>query len=333
MLPHNAFRILLALGLAAWISSAALAWDEKGHVLVTRLAVAALPPEFPAFATTPDAEDRLAYLSAEPDRWRGQRAYVLEHINGPDHYLDVEDLEAAGIPLFGLPRFRNEFIETLERMRIQHPERFPPLDGSKDRAHTQSVPGLLPYAIEELRWKVAASWTTLRTFEAFRDVAKPYELEAARNNVLQHMGLLSHFVGDAAQPLHLTRHHHGWVGENPENYSTCGEFHQYIDGGVIDLHGFDVQTLRPRVRPPTWFDPRDPWREIAAMLDRSFQRVEPLYRLDRDGRLRDAHGRIFIEECLHEGAANLAGLWVAAWKASGEDDYLAKKLAARRAAK
>ena len=22
-------------------------------------------------------------------------------------------------------------------------------------------------------------------------------------------------VGDAAQPLHTTRHHHGWVGDNP----------------------------------------------------------------------------------------------------------------------
>lgn len=318
---------------AACVALAALpaaAWDEKGHVIVTELAIEGLPADFPTWVRDPESRARLCYLCAEPDRWRGQKSVVLDHINGPDHYLDIEDLAGFGLKLDGLPRFRNEFIERLATERAQNPGRFVRIDPKLDKDHTKEIPGLLPYAIEELQWKIASSWSTLRTFEAYADVVTEAEMAGARNDVLQNMGLISHFLGDAAQPLHLTKHHHGWVGPNAKGYTTDKAFHSYIDGGVIDLHGINSGELKSRIRPATPFDPVDDWKQIAGILAVSFERVEPLYALEKSGALRRTEGKAFIENCLLDGGANLAGIWVAAYRGSEIDDYLSKKLAARR---
>ena len=55
------------------------------------------------------------------------------------------------------------------------------------------------------------------------------------------MGILAHFVGDAAQPLHTTKHHHGWKGDNPNGYTTENSIHAYIDGGVIKTQRIDAE--------------------------------------------------------------------------------------------
>jgi len=321
---------VVCLGLLLGIA-AAFAWDEPGHVTITALAFDSLPDSYPAWVRTPENRARLCYLSAEPDRWRGQKSPVLDHVNGPDHYLDVEDVEAYGMRLDALPRFRNEFIERITLFRANHPEKAPPLKPEKDKDHTQTIPGMLPYAIEELRWKISSSWSTLRTFEAYPDVATDAELAGARNDVIEWMGLLSHFVGDASQPLHLTRHHHGWVGANPNGYTVDHKFHQYVDGGVVSLHQLSESSLKGRLRKPTRFNRRDDWKQIAEMLQATFSKVEPLYQLEKTGDLKKQPGKEFIENCFVDGAANLAGLWIAAYESSSIDDYLANKLAARRA--
>ena len=40
------------------------------------------------------------------------------------------------------------------------------------------------------------------------------------------MGVMGHYVGDCAQPLHTTKHHNGWVGENPHGYTTWPGLHK-----------------------------------------------------------------------------------------------------------
>lgn len=323
-------RLLLLMPAICAVTASAFGWDAPGHMIVTDLAIDALPGDFPAWVKREERRARLRYLSVEPDRWRGQDAPVLNHINGPDHYFDVEDLADFGLTLRNLPRFRNQFIEHLEARRVRNPERFATTQPEKDRDYTRSVPGLLPWAVEELRWKVASSWTTLRTLEKNSDVATPVELDAARDNIIQHMGLLSHFIGDAAQPLHMTRHHHGWVGENPKRYTTDRKFHQYIDGTIIAHHRLTYESLRARRLPPNVFDPQDDWAQIAEMLDRSFQKVERLYALEKSGDLRGPAGKAFVSECLLEAGANLAGIWIAAYEASRIDDFLDRRLGERR---
>ena len=51
------------------------------------------------------------------------------------------------------------------------------------------------------------------------------------------MGVMGHYVGDATQPLHTTKHYNGWVGDNPEGYTTSRKIHSWIDGGFWTATG------------------------------------------------------------------------------------------------
>ena len=54
--------------------------------------------------------------------------------------------------------------------------------------------------------------------------------------------------GDIAQPLHTTKHHHGWKGENPNGYTTEYSIHAYIDGGVLKLHRINADLTEFNLR-------------------------------------------------------------------------------------
>lgn len=330
MCPRGPFRAAIALAcVLALPAPIGLAWDETGHIIVTRVAVRALPPSMPEWLRTPEVQARLEYLSAEPDRWRGRKTSVLDHINNPDHFLDVEELTPYGLSMRNLPMLRREFLDHLAERRAREPERFGPYDRARDRDYTRRTPGLLPWTIIELQEKTASSWTTLKTFEAHRDRVTEAMIRNARENVVFHMGVLSHFVGDAVQPLHTTIHFNGWKGENPHGYTTSNRFHAYIDGDVIALHRITPEALAARARPPVQVPGRDPaqaWPRICEYIQRSFEQVEPLYALEKSGDLDRAPGKRFIEECLLEGGSMLAGIWVAAYDGTGTDSYLENKL-------
>jgi hypothetical protein len=133
------------------------------------------------------------------------------------------------------------------------------------------------------------------------------------------MGILSHFVGDAAQPLHTTTHHHGWVGDNPKGYTTERSIHAYIDGGVVTLHGLKYDTMKaekPGEGTPLVKDPHNPWGDVLTHLERSFAEVEPLYELKKTGDLDKDPGKAFIRARMEDGARMLGDLYAAAWTAS-----------------
>jgi len=312
-------------------SSPVSAWDEEGHVVVTRLAHSRLPERMPAWVRTMEVRQRLEYLSAEPDRWRGQKNVHLDHINNPDHYIDIEDLEVYGLTLRTLPPLRREFLDVLAAQRALKPDKFPPYDREKDKSYSYNIPGLLPWEIAELQWKLAASWTQLKTYEQHREHVSETAIRNARENIVYQMGILSHFVGDGSQPLHTTRHHHGWVGPNPRGYTTEKSFHQRIDGGVIDHHRITAEALLDRARPPRKVSQEAYWEDICAYLGETFEKVEPLYALEKSGELDKAAGRQFIEECLLEGGSMLAGVWVAAYDGARIDEFRVNRLMGEKA--
>ena len=327
MLTHRQLKCLIAA--VMWIActgSAAWSWDEAGHIIVTRLAHHKLPDRMPPWVKTAEVADRLAYLCNEPDRWRGQKSIDLDHANNPEHYLDVEDLKEFELTLQTLPPLRRQFTDLLATMRAQHPDRFPTHDPKEDREYTKLVPGLLPYEIAEMQWKPAASWTTLKTFEANRALVSDAMIDNAKQNIVYQMGILSHFVGDGAQPLHMTKHHHGWVGENPKGYTTNKHFHSEIDGGVIELHKIDAPSLLAKVKPARPVSKDRYFSDICGYLGESFALVEPLYVLEHSGDLRKEAGKKFIEDRLIEGGAMLAGVWAAGYDDAIIDDFRVKQL-------
>jgi hypothetical protein len=92
------FKAIIIASSAFLVSAgSAVAWDYEGHRTVNQLALASLPTDFPAFVFSPEARERIAFLAGEPDRWRNTPDLALRHINSPDHFIDLEDLEDGGI--------------------------------------------------------------------------------------------------------------------------------------------------------------------------------------------------------------------------------------------
>lgn len=327
--PYGRFALATALVAAIASPPRARAWDEDGHAIVTHLAFDVLPAEMPAWLRSVEVRTRLVYLSSEPDRWRGQHNRHLDHINGPEHYIDEEKLHPYGLSLKSLPPLRGEFTDRLATTRAQHPERFPKPDVGRDRDYTALSPGLLPYRIAELQWKIAAGWTQLKTYEAHRDHVTDAMIDNARQNIVYHMGILGHYVGDGTQPLHITEHHHGWFGPNPKDYTTDRGFHGYIDGDIVRHHNITYDALQKRARPPRPISTKTYWSDICGYLFETYEWVEPLYELEKTGKLREAEGKTFIEERLLTGGAALAGVWVAAYKGSRIDDFRVRRLKER----
>ena len=338
---------LRRLVLVALLFTAALdvrAWDYAGHRIVNELALAGLPADFPAFVKTPEASARIAFLAGEPDRWRNISDLPLKHDNGPDHYLDMEDLEDVGIPLEKLSEFRYVFAAQLSAARAAHPEKFAAINPDKNKDRTRELIGFLPWAIAENYGKLKSAFTYLKTYEQY---GTPEEVSNAQANVLYIMGVMGHYVGDGSQPLHTTKHHNGWVGDNPNRYTTWARFHAWIDGGYIEkikLTGADLlKSAKPahilETPAATSASDRDPvFSDVLAYLSATHDRVEPLYKLDQTGALKpdapdspDAPGRAFIGEQLLRGGEMLSSLWLTAYRRAEPDIYLKAQLLKRQA--
>jgi hypothetical protein len=307
------------------------AWDYEGHRIVNELAVDALPNDFPAFAKTPEARERIAFLAGEADRWRNSTNRAAAHDLSPEHYFDIDHLADYGVTLAQLTPFRYDFTVLLAQGRAKHPEHFPTIDPAKNTDRTRELVGFLPWAINDYYAKLESGFSYLKALEesGTRD-----EIAQARQNIIYIMGVMGHFTGDAAQPLHTTKHHHGWVGPNPNSYRTNATFHAWIDGTFIRLAEIKQRELRPQMRPARLLWPTPPesaFGNALEFINEQHRLVEPLYALDRDGAMtprneRVKEGREFIGKQLVKGGQWLADLWYSAYKHAPEDKFLTREL-------
>jgi len=289
-------------------------WGGVGHAAITKTAIDLLPDDAPPWLREASTMEQIAYQSNEPDRWRGTPRDALRHENSPDHYIDVELLVPMGMTLRTAPPMRYDFVMAIGRMERPVAS----AEGEEREDLTPERIGLLPWAIAEHHAKLVSSMRTLRILEAIEDPARAHEMDAARANVIREMGQLSHFVADGAQPLHTTIHHHGWVGPNPEGYTTDYGIHSEIDTGVVERHALDHEGLTRyagalRAIGASEADKRE---ATLALIERSHAQLKPLYRMERAGLLREREGKAFIAGRMADAAATLAGLYDAAWRAA-----------------
>lgn len=331
---------LLATAVLFAFPAALPAWDYLGHRAVNLLALEALPPEFPKFVKTPEARERIAFLGGEPDRWRNSPELPLKHQNGPDHYIDLEDLADIDQTPQTLTEFRYVFTAQLAAGRQAHAERFAAINPEKNKDHTREVIGFLPWTIAEYYGKLYSGFSYLKTFE---EHGTPEEVANAQANIIYIMGVMGHYVGDGAQPLHTTRHNNGWEGANPNGYTTARTFHAWIDGNFLNKSGgIDLVRLSTEIKPagllPT--GERDGhnavFSGIVQYLEEQHTKVEPLYQLEKAGKLsvekgQDAQeGRHFLENQMVVGAQMLSSLWLTAWRSAPTDSFLRASLLERK---
>ena len=316
----------------------ALAWDYEGHRAVNELALASLPTNFPAFLLAPEAVARVAFLAGEPDRWRNTPDLPLAHYSFPDHYMDFEQLADYGLKPDMLPVFRYDFIAQLALIRQANSEKFSAADPGKD--HTRELVGLLPWAITENYSKLKSGFSYLKAFE---EAGTPEEIANAQANIIYVLGTMGHYVGDASQPLHVTKHHHGWVGENPNQYTTDFGFHSWIDGGFFNkIGGVNLAQLKGKLRPAQLVaingrpaKPEEMFQVAMIFIKEQNKLVEPLYQLQKDKKLTGEaeagpEGREFLENQLLKSGQWLGDICYTAWQQAPPDTYLKGQLARRK---
>jgi hypothetical protein len=244
------------------------------------------------------------------------------------------------LPLYGLtpetlPIFRYDFITIVGAAHKAHPENFPA--SRDDKAHKYSWTGLLPWAITENYAKLKDEFSYLKTFET--EGGTPVEIENAKEDIVYTMGVMGHYVGDAAQPLHTTKYFNGWVGDNPNHYAT-NKIHAWIDGGYIAKVKIedDLGDMKKKMNPaqlvsfhgrPATSDQIFP-AVIGFIVDQN-KLVEPIYKMDKEHKLSGndelgMQGKPVIEGQLMKGGQLLSDLWVTAWKQAAVDEFLTKQL-------
>ncbi|HVW22591.1 MAG TPA: hypothetical protein VHC86_15355 [Opitutaceae bacterium] len=346
LLPILTASLLLSLA-----PSRARAWAYATHRTVNQLALDSLPADFPAFARTPAATERILFLAGEPDRWRSSRDADFLHVENGDHELDLEQLTAAGIDPRTVTSFRYDFILLFPPARAAHADAFPPLEPARDRNHIYQWPGFLP-------WRVAEDYGRLKQmfaeWKVYRQYGTPEEVADAEADIIEQMGIMGHFVGDSSQPLHVTVHHHGWdcfgwKAPNPNGYTTQGKIHDWIDGtgpggGFIGRAHITAASLASRVKPARPIDvaPRADGRDPAFVAEMNFiiaqnAEVEPLYRLEKEGKFKadgspgSFDGKPFVEEQILRGGEMLGAIWLTAWQQAAPSPYLRSDLVTRPA--
>jgi len=332
-------RLAGIAGCLCLMISQSAAWDYEIHRIIDEIAIASLPTNYPAFVFEPANKERILFLSGEPDRWRNTPEMELRHQNHPDHYFDYEYIEMHRILPQELPSFRYEFAAMLALTRAAHPQNFQPIDPAKNKDKTRELPGFLPWTINEYYAKLKSQFSCLKEFE---ENGTPDEIANERQNVIYVMGVMSHFVGDATQPLHTTKHFNGWVGANPNGYTTSTKIHAWIDGGYIEKVGINKENLLKRVKPavnlrkgnnPENADNLFP--DIMKYFLEQNQLVETLYKMEKEGKFsgegeNGLEGREFIENQILKAGQMLGNLWLTAFEQAPRDKFLQEQLLKRK---
>ncbi|MGO9085248.1 MAG: nuclease [Candidatus Sulfotelmatobacter sp.] len=295
--PGRFGRGLISLALIALIliqSQAAIAWGNEGHTYINRVAVEKIPVTMPRFLRRAVVE--IAYLGPEPDRWRSPSEPALKNAQEPDHFIDLERVSW----LDPLPRTRYEFLRKLYERRASttdHPDDYLPEHVGLQPYITMEVYGRLKAAFREYRQRLAAHQPTGATEQA----------------IIFYAGWLGHYVGDGSQPLHTTIQYNGWVGPNPNGYTTEHRIHPQFETAYVAAN-ITANDFAALVKGPERLD--DPFAAYVAYLRQSNGLVENVYALEKAGGFTGKGSPAAFDLTTRRLAAAsqmLLDLWYTAW--------------------
>lgn len=252
-------------------------WWSGGHESIAAAAAAKLPDDVPAFFR--GGGRHLAHLSVDPDRWKNREAKFLRRAEEGNHYLDLEDLD--GQPLPATNRF----------------------DGMKLMADLKKEPykvGFLPYAIVE---------DYERLMVAFSDHRKTPDNETVTMKCLVYGGVLAHYTGDAAMPLHTTVDFDG--RRQPGGGLKQKGIHARLDA-FPEKNGIGPEEITRGLEAKV-ID--DVWKHVIAFIAESHTHVAKCYELDAAGAFAAAtdESRAFVLGRCRAGAQLTLDLWYTAW--------------------
>jgi hypothetical protein len=295
-------RGLVSLGLTALVlfqSVGAGAWGNEGHVAINRVAADRIPASMPRFLRR--AAGEIAYLGPEPDRWRSPSEFALKNAQEADHFIDLERVSW----LDPLPAGRYEFYRKLYEKRAatssaNHPDDYLPEHVGLQPYITMEVYGRLKAAFREYRTRVAAHQPT----------------QAVQQAIIFYAGWLGHYVADGSQPLHTTIQYNGWIGANPNGYTTQHGIHAQFETAYVAAN-VTAKDFAGLVKSPERLD--DPFAGYVAYLRQSNGLVENVYALEKAGGFTGKGAPAafeFTTRRLAAGSQMLLNLWYTAWMES-----------------
>jgi len=302
----NGIRIIKKLTtvflLALWVlqTPGAFGWGNEGHEYVNRVAAEHIPADMPRFLRHAVAE--ITYLGPEPDRWRSPSEFALKNAQEPDHFIDLERVAW----LDPLPPGRYEFYRKLYEKRAattDHPDDYLPERVGLQPYITMEVYGRLKAAFREYRHRHAAHQPTL----------------AVEHAIVFYAGWLGHYVADGSQPLHTTIHYNGWVGPNPNGYTTEHGIHAKFETTYVGQN-ITAKDFAKFVHAPEHL--ADPFSDYVAYLRESHRQVEKVYAIEKAGGFNgkgSPEAFDFTTHRLAAGSQMLLNLWYTAWVESANN--------------
>jgi amino acid transporter len=168
--------------------------------------------------------------------------------------------------------------------------------------------GLQPYITMEIFDRLKAGFREYRRLRQLRQPTGPVE-----RAIVFYAGWLGHYVADGSQPLHTTVSYNGWVGPNPNHYTTQPGIHWRFEGPYVAAN-IQAKDFGSMVHAPERL--ADPFRQYLEYLEASHALVEKVYALDKAGGFTgkgSPEALAFTEQRLAAGTQMLLNLWYTAW--------------------
>ncbi len=267
--------VLVVLAVAVGLAPG---WWVKGHGTIAEAAAARLPDDVPAFFRA--GGKHLAHLAGDPDRWKNRETPFLRRAEEANHYLDTEDLDGKPLPATN----RYDGMKLLYAELKKEPNKV----------------GLLPYAILENYEKLAVG---------FSDFRKEPDNPAVPMKCLVHGGVLCHYAGDAAMPLHTTRDFDG--RSQPDGTVKQKGIHAKIDA-FPEKFGITPEEV---CRGLTAKRIDNVWEHVNRFIAESYTHIGRCYELDAKGAFDNPteESRAFVLARCKAAAQLTLDLWYTAW--------------------
>ncbi len=305
-MPQITKRIVVAGIVLIGFAVPASAWGPRAHTAIDRVALETLPADGPVFLLK--YTDFIGNLALLPDAWRSPSEPFSKMEEDPNHGWFREQFSFLEV----IPRSRHEFLIALldEQRKARDP-------ASEEALRTNiRWTGTLPYAVMEAYGRLVAGMRIHRTLSGQGKDTQDLE-RALAFDVIR----LGHYIGDGAQPLHVSIHSDGWRGENPEGYTTDRSIHGRVETRFVDDIGLTENDVRDHVK-ELGRQTGDLFTQVLEFLDESATWMEPIYILEKGGAFEDPENdeaRRLILQRTGVGATMLRDLLYRAWRESATD--------------
>jgi len=339
LINHIASAVIICNFLS---TSAALAWGNRGHDALTVTATRIAGQRYkdskfvaPLFSRT----EMLAHLANIPDIYWKTLPREERKILDTAHYFDVDLVKVDPIKAF--PKTLEDLLAQA-KVLCKLPEVDPTLscDGKSGTKEIMQAIGSAPWRIEQLASAMQSSFAQAKDLQ--NSQGEEAQFKASVDNALFYGGLLSHFVGDLAMPLHTSSDYDAYaVG--------LGGLHYYFEDLLVDQLNFgfydEVKDYAIRQKPTQSLVAKNhasTYVEYATGLAlNSYAALPQLFKLDRkfalikpsshasglkimaerkDPALAVGGFRPFLRVRMAFGADVLSTIWYEAWKRGGSPD-------------